>query len=321
MAAIGPPIDTEGSPCRAMPMRDLDLNLLVALDVLLQERHVTRAAERLGMSQSSMSTSLARLRETFGDEILMRAPGGLVPTPRAEALQPLVRRAVDSATDVFARPPDFAPASARHEFRLIVIDYIDLLLVPALLARVRAEAPGVRVRILQPNPHHFGEAMAAGELDLALSYFPHAPEYLKARRLFDDRFAALCRVGHPALGRDLDAAAFCALPHVTIEPEASQIYNVLIDAALEPLGLGRNVRVVKPSFLALPWLIERTDLIACIPARLAQRMRAMAAVTTLAMPMELPVFEVQMLWHPRTDRSGPHAWLRSLVLDVAREAG
>jgi len=301
-----------------MKLRDVDLNLLLAFDSLMREKHVTRAAERLDVSQSSMSVSLAKLRDLFHDELLMRGGGTLVPTETALRLWPRVQEAVGAMERVFEPAARFDPATATDTFRLIVIDYIDLLLMPLVMRRMRTEAPGVRVDVLQPNPHHFGEMLAAGELDLALSYFPQPPDFLKSRRLFADRFVALCTAGHPALGQDLTVAGFCALPHVTIEPDAAQIYNVQIDAALEPFGVKRNVNMIKPSFLALPFVLEATDLVACVPARLARRMTSMARVEPFDIPLELPTFEVRMLWHPRTANSPAHEWLRALVLECAQ---
>jgi DNA-binding transcriptional LysR family regulator len=301
-----------------MKLQDLDLNLLRAFDALLREKHVTRAAERLEINQSSMSVSLAKLRELLGDELLMRSGTGLMPTERALLLWPRVQDAI-AALERVIEPPRFDPESANHTFRLIVIDYIDLLMMPAVMHRIRAEAPGVKLHVLQTNPHHFGEMMAAGEVDLALTYFPNAPEYLKGRKLFSDRFLGLAASDHPVHGKELDVAAFCALPHVTIEPAAAQIYNVQIDAALEPHGMRRLVQMVKPSFLALPFMLESSDMVACVPARLARRMARMAAVAPFDIPLDLPLFDVRMLWHPRTQNSPAHEWLREVMLGCARE--
>lgn len=302
-----------------MRLQDFDLNLLRAFDALLRERHVTRAAERLEMSQSSMSAALAKLRDVLGDELLMRSGAGLVPTEFALLIWPRVQDAI-AAVERVIEPPRFDPATASHTFRLIVIDYIDLLMMPAVMRRIRREAPGVKLHVLQTNPHHFGEMMAAGELDLALTYFPNAPDYLKGRKLFSDRFLGLAASGHPVHRQALDVAAFCALPHVTIEPVSAQIYNVQIDAALEPHGLRRNVLMIKPSFLALPFVLETSDMVASVPARFARRMTRMAAVEPFDLPLELPLFDVRMLWHPRTDHSPAHEWLRALMIDCAREA-
>lgn len=303
-----------------MKLQDLDLYLLRAFDALLRERHVTRAAERLDMSQSSMSVSLGKLRDLFGDELLIRMGGGWMPTELGLLLWPRVQEAIGALERVL-EPPSFDPASATTTFRLIVIDYIDLLMMPIVMRRIRREAPWVRLHVLQTNPHHFGEMMAAGELDLALTYFPGAPDYLSGRKLFSDRFLGLCASSHPVLlSRSLDVEGFCALPHVTIEPDAAQIYNVQIDAALEPHGMRRRVQMIKPSFLALPFVLETSDMVASVPARLARRMTRMATVSLFDLPLELPTFDVRMLWHPRTDHSPAHEWLRDLMVSCAREA-
>ena len=297
----------------------IDLSLLRAFDALMRESHVTRAAERLELSQSSMSAALARLREMFKDDLLVRTGTGLVPTEAALALWPRVQDALTAVDRVTAPTGMFEPAQAELTFRLIVIDYIDLLIMPLVLHRLRLEAPHVKVQFLQTNPRHFGDMLAAGDLDLALTYFPNSPEYLKGRDLFSDRFVTLCAASHPVLQQELDVQSFCALPHVTIEPDSSQIYNVQIDSALAPHGQRRRVQMIKPSFLALPFVLESSDMVACVPARLARRMKRMAAVDMFDIPLDLPRFEVRMLWHPRTQNSPAHAWFRELVLECARQ--
>ena len=297
----------------------VDLGLLRAFDALIRECHVTRAAERLDMSQSSMSAALARLREVFKDKLLVRTGTGLAPTESALLLLPRVQDALAAIDRVTEPTGMFDPSQADLTFRLIVIDYIDLLLMPSVLQRLRREAPGVKVQFLQTNPRHFGEMLACGDLDLALTYFPNPPEFLKGRDLFSDRFVTLCSANHPVLQQSLDLPQFCALPHVTIEPDSSQIYNVQIDSALAPHGLRRKVQMIKPSFLALPFVLESSDMVACVPARLARRMKRMAAVDLFDIPLDLPRFDVRMLWHSRSQNSPAHAWFRELVLDCARQ--
>lgn len=297
----------------------VDLALLRAFEALMRECHVTRAAERLDISQSSMSAALARLREIFKDELLIRTGTGLAPTEAARHLLPRVQEALAALDRVTEPAGPFDAARAELTFRLIVIDYIDLLVMPSVLQRLRREAPGVRIQFLQTNPRHFGEMLACGELDLALTYFPNPPDFLKGRDLFSDRFVTLCAAGHPALRQQPDLRQFCALPHVTIEPDSAQIYNVQIDSALAPHGLRRRVQMIKPSFLALPFVLESSDMVACVPARLARRMKRMAAVDMFDIPLDLPRFDVRMLWHSRTQNSPAHAWFRELVLECARQ--
>jgi DNA-binding transcriptional LysR family regulator len=206
-----------------MRLPSLDLALLRAFDTLMRERHVTRAADRLDMGQSSMSGMLARLRELFQDELLIRSGSGLMPTERALALWPRVQEALAALERVLEAPEGFDPASASLAFRMIVVDYIDFVLMPVVMQRLRREAPGIKIHVLQTRPHQFGQMLAMGDLDLALSYFPDPPDYLKSRRLFGDRFVGVAAAGHAVLGRPLATAAFCAQPHVTIETDAAQI--------------------------------------------------------------------------------------------------
>jgi DNA-binding transcriptional LysR family regulator len=303
-----------------MRLRDVDLNLLLAFDALLREQHVTRAAERINVSQSSMSVSFAKLRDLFKDELLMRTGTGLMPTERAKLIWPKVQDAIFAIESVFAPSEDFDPQTATDTFRLIVVDYIDTLIMPAVMSRIRSLAPRVKVQVLQPDPYNFGELMATGQLDLALTYFPQPPEFLKTRLLFQDQFVGMSSTSHQGAQNLESADAFCNLAHITIEIDAAQIYNVQIETLLDAVGLKRNVRMVKPSFLALHYTIAGSDLVACIPARLASRMMGQASVQPFRIPLALTPFEVRMLWHPRSDGSPAQRWLRSVVMSCATEA-
>ena len=303
-----------------MPIQDLDLRMLYALEALVIERHVTRAAERLDISQSTMSMLLAKLRQLLDDEILMRGGEHLMPTERALQLLPRVRLAIETMERVLVPDAVFDPARASCTFRIIVIDYIDILLMPAVSRRLRADAPGVRLEVQLPNPHHYAEMLAAGELDLVLTNNWPAPAPLSHRRLFSDRFVALCAADHPALRGELDAAQFCALPHITIEPGTVQVYNAQIDAALQAMGLRRQVRMIKPSFLALPFVLEASDMVACVPVRLARRLKHMAKVEMFDIPLQLEAFDVRLMWHPRSEETPQNAWFRNLICECALSA-
>lgn len=302
-----------------MKLPSLDLALLRAFDTLLRERHVTRAADRLDIGQSSMSGLLGKLRELFQDDLLIRTGAGLMPTERALMLWPRVQETLAAMERLLELPEGFDPAKATQSFRMIVVDYIDFVLMPLVMKRLREEAPGVKIHVLQTRPHQFGHMLAVGDLDLALSYFPNPPDYLKARRLFGDQFVGMAAANHSVINSKLDVASFCALPHITIEPDAAQIYNVQIDEALEPYGMRRHVQMIKPSFLALPFVLETSDMVTCIPARLALRMERMANIGLFEIPLDLPPFDVRMLWHPRTTNSAAHEWLRALIVDCAKE--
>jgi len=302
-----------------MKVRDVDLNLLLAFDMLMRERHITRAADKLEVSQSSMSGSFAKLKELFSDDILIRSGNTHVPTERALQLWPRIRDAIDAMELALLSTERFDPSTATHTFRLIVIDYIDALLMPSVMRAIRAAAPQVRIEVLQPNPHHFGELMSLGQLDLALTYFPDPPDFLKTRLLFNDRFVGVRAQGSGATGGLMGPAAFAELSHITIEPDFAQIYNVQINAALDALGLRRRVTMIKPSFLALHYTVADTDLVACVPQRLAERMVAQTGVETFELPLAIMPFEVRMLWHQRTQNSPAHEWLRALIVRCAGE--
>ncbi|MFT4240861.1 MAG: LysR family transcriptional regulator [Acidovorax sp.] len=301
-----------------MKKNAIDEQMLRAFDALMRERHVTRAADLLELSQPSMSALLAKLRAAFDDELLVRSGTTWSATEVALSIWPRVQAAIE-ALDRVNEPTDFDPKTASFTFRVIAIDYIDMILIPIIMKRLREHAPDIALHVLQTNPHHFGEMMSAGELDLTLSYYPDPPNYLLSRRLFSDRFLGLAAQTNPVHEKPLDAREFCALPHITIEPQGTQIYNVQIDTALEPFNCRRRIQMVKPTFLSVPFVLETSDLVTCVPARLARRMERMAAVKAFDVPIELPRFDVCMLWHPRTQNSPPHKWFRELIFDCVHQ--
>ncbi len=296
----------------------LDLQLLRAFDALLHERHVTRAAERIGIGQSSMSLALARLRELLGDPLLVRSPGGWAPTEHACGLWPKVQDVL-AAVDRLFEPDRFEPGSSTQVFKMIVIDYVDMLLMPGLLRCLRRDAPKVRIHLLEPSPAAAAEMMANGALDLALTYYPSAPGHLKARRLFSDRFVGLAAKRHPVHRKKMDAAEFCDLAHITIEPNGAQFYNTSIDQALAALGLQRNVQMIRQTFLALAFTLEATDFVSCVPERLARELSRIAPLRAFDLPFDVPSFDVRMVWHPRTGHAPPHTWLRDLIASSVAE--
>ena len=182
-----------------MKLREVDLNLLVALDALIRERHVSRAAEQLDISQSSMSLALARLRTLFHDPLLVKANNRLEPTARAQELAPSVKQLLRGIDQLIHEQAPFEPLQAHETITMIVTDYVEFVLMPELMATLEREAPGIVLRILGPNPKRLGEVMSTGQVDLALSYFPNPPDNLRTRPLFEDRMVGIARLGHPML--------------------------------------------------------------------------------------------------------------------------
>lgn len=295
------------------PLPRLDLNLLVSLDALLAERHVTRAAARLGLSQPAVSAQLKQLREAFGDPLLVPSPRGMTLTARAQALREPLRELLAGVQGLLASGRGFDPLVARQRFRIAATDAIHNIATTPLAARLEVLAPHCQVAMLAADLRAVPEQLAAGELDLLLHTPGAIPQALHARKLYDEEFLCVLRRDHPAAKRPLDLDTFCALGHAMVSP-AGGGFSGAVDEALAALGRARTVKVSVNSFLLVPALIEGTDLIASVPARLARRWSAQLAV--LSPPCALPGFGVSMAWHPRSHADPAQVWLRGVLRDT-----
>ncbi len=293
--------------------RNIDLHLLECFDVLLRERSVSRAAESLGVSQSSASEMLARLRERLCDPLLVRAREGLVPTPRALALLPEVRAAAERLRALLQTEAAFEPGTAGDTFRITTSDYTQLLLLPALTRRLATAAPGCRVDIVPVNILRAEQALDAGDVDLALAYYPVPPEGLRRSPLFTDRHVCLMRTGHPALAAPLTADAFAALSHVRVAPSGLTYFSSAVDTALEQRGLQRRISVSSPHFLMAAHLVAGGDLVLVLPWRAARTLAELHAVQVVEIPLPLPPIEIAMYWHERCHHARAQQWLRDEV--------
>lgn len=296
-----------------LPTR-LDLNLLVSLDVLLAERHVTRAAARLGLSQPALSAQLRQLREAFGDPLLVPAvPRGMALTARAQALREPLRELLAGVHGLLAGGRRFDPLTARERFRIAATDAIHSIVSTPLAARLQRLAPHCQLAMQAADLRDIPEQLAAGELDLLLHTAGAMPPALHARKLYDERFLCVLRRDHAAAARPLDLDTFCALSHAMVSPAGGGFAGA-VDDALQAMGRQRTVQISVNSFLLVPALIEHSDLIATVPARLARRWGARLAV--LSPPCELPGFSVAMGWHQRAHADPAQIWLRELMREI-----
>ena len=303
-----------------MDFRGFDLNLLVSLQALLEERHVTRAAERLDISQPAMSAALARLRALLGDQLLVRGPQGLALTPRAEALGAQLRPVMGGIEQMVASAPGFVPTSSRRTFSLIGTDFVEYVLLPPLAARLSRDAPGVQITFKGPDFRHIEQRMADGELDLAIGYCPAAPDPLIRKAAFTEPFVCVARRGHPAVADGfLSLDTYAELGHAQVLPQDSTMYADAVDGALAAVGLVRKVAVWQPSFLAVVAVVARTELIATVPSRVAALMASSLPVAIHPLPLELPPSEVGLYWHPRCKDDAGHGWFRQLVWQLLRD--
>jgi DNA-binding transcriptional LysR family regulator len=308
------PVITHAHP---LPLEDMDLNLLVALDALLAEESVTRAAKRCRVTQPAMSHSLAKLRTLLGDDLLVRTPSGMSPTARARALGQPLARALAELRSVVSSGSAFEPRSARRVFTVGVADYGSLVLMPGLMRRLGAEAPSVEI-VVRPVPVAFAEALEDERLDLAVSPFPEARATLAAQRLFDDGFVCVLRRDHPALGRTtrrLDLDTFTSLSHVQIAPRGAR--GGAVDDWLARIGKTRHVALRIADFLVAPIVVAETDLVLTLPSRLADVFARSHGLRVVEPPAELPRVTVWQIWHQRRQQEPAHAWLRGVLSEVA----
>ncbi len=293
-----------------------DLNLLVALDVLLEEQSVARAARRLRLSASAISRTLARLRETTGDPLLVRAGRRLVPTPHALTLREGARRIVLEAGAVLSPAPRSAPDRYTRAFTLRTSDGFVENFGPALVARVEREAPGVRLHFVQkPDKESTSLREGAADLETGLIERTTGPE-LRSVALFRDRWVAVVRKGHPLARGRMTPERFAGARHVVIARPGQE--RSPVDVSLAALGLERQVAVTVGGFGIAVGLARATDLIACVPERHSGVLRD--GLHTFELPVATPEFAVSLLWHPRMDADPAHRWLRGCVRETCTDS-
>jgi DNA-binding transcriptional LysR family regulator len=289
-----------------------DLNLLVTLDVLLAEGSVARAAQRLRLSPSAMSRALARLRETTGDPLLVRAGRGLVPTPRALELRERVGQLVQDAEAVLRPAETLNLKQLVRTFTLRTSEGFAENFGPDLIARVGEDAPGVQLRFIQ-KPDKDSGPLRDGTVDLETGVVEETtgPE-LRARALFRDRLIGVVRMGHPLGQRKITPSRYSTGRHISVSREGLE--KGPIDDALSALGLEREIVTIVGGFSTALALARGSDLIASVPERHTGNLRA--GMHSFPLPVATPEFTVSLLWHPRMDADSAHRWLRDHVLDV-----
>ena len=289
-----------------------DFNLLVTLDVLLQEASVARAARRLRLSPSAMSRALARLRETTGDPLLVRAGRGLVPTPRALELRERVSQLVQNSEAVLRPAAELKLKQLVRTFTLRTSEGFVENFGPELIARVSEEAPGVRLRFVQ-KPNKDSTPLRDGTVDLETGVIGTAtgPE-VRAQALFRDRFIGVVRMGHALSQGEITASLYAAGRHISVSRRG--LDKGPIDEALSTLGLEREIATIVGGFSTALALARASDLIASVPKRHTGNLRD--GMHSFSLPFFTPEVTVSLLWHPRLHADLAHRWLRGLVLDT-----
>lgn len=289
----------------------VDLNLLVVLDALLQESSVTRAARRVGLSQSAVSHSLKRLRVLLGDPLLLRTSRGMVPTPRAQQLLAPVHQAVGQVQGVLAPRKPFDPVLSSHSFTLSMQDTGQAGLLPELMRRVHRKAPGVRLQVHPGIGGFQADELACGTIDVALAIDPALPQGFHSEPVFDITYVSIMRTDHPKLNGPLTPEVFSQLRHVAV------LRDGLVDPDLERVfaahSLDLHLALVLPSLLPVPWVIAQSDLVATVPETLLNLLPTDFPIVRHPPPLPLEATSVFLVWHERTHYDPAHQWLREVI--------
>ena len=296
--------------------RTMNLNLLPALAALLDTRGVSAAASRVGVTQSAMSHSLARLRELLDDPLLVPAGRQMVPTPRGSTIAAELPEALEQLASVLRTPAPFDPATATTSFSLATLDYFELTALPEMLAYLGRHAPHVKLDVRRVDNDTPG-ALARGELDLALvgasaGFSGHG---LRSADLFEVGFSVIARPDHPRIGRRLSLPLYTRLDHVLVSVEGRR--DGVVDRALAKLGRSRNVVLRVPHFMSAPLAVLHSDAICTLATTVARRAQTLFGVRVFRPPLELPQVPAQLWWPKQHDDDPARAWLRGLFLDHA----
>ncbi|MDX3904588.1 MAG: LysR family transcriptional regulator [Pigmentiphaga sp.] len=310
-----------------MNIESIDLNLLVAFDAMMQERNVTRAGQRVGLSQPSMSHALTRLRQLCGDPLFVRVKSGMEPTPFALRIGPSVRAGLAVLQAGLEEAVAFDPARSERTFQILLSDLGEVVYLPRLMRHLKQVAPGIGLRILQLPRERYREALESGDADLAVGFLPGLAAGFYQQRLFSDYHVCLVRADHPRIGATLNLQQFTEESHIMIEPAGSRYSRAalhcstttLIEQYLEKLGLRRHIALRVPHFTIVPDILAATELLVVIPSTVARLMMPLRHVKTLPLPFEAPEFEVKQFWHERSHQDDGTRWLRGVFADLFME--
>lgn len=299
-------------------LANIDLNLLVALDALLTERSVTRAAAYLGIGQSAMSSALGRLRKVLGDELLTRIPDGMRLTPRAMALVEPVRAAVRQFQCIVLREDTYDPATVERTFTIAVPGSVEAHLIPRLLAYLGREAPGVRLNLRALDYATVQDELDADRIDLGIGIITEGQAHHKLRTLY--RFGYLCLFNPELLGvaAPLSLDDYLKFPHIMTSMTGAD--RGVVDVALEAIGKERRLAATTPRFTTVAFHVKSAPVITTMVDELALSFAAQLGLATSPVPVPLDEFTISMVWHSSYDHDPAHRWLREIMVRLGREA-
>lgn len=297
-----------------MELSEIDLNLLVLFHHLMVERRVSKVAENMGLTQPAVSNALAKLRRIFGDELFLRTPGGMVPTPFAEQLGEPVGYALGMIHSGLNQRAEFAPATLKRTITLGMTDIGEIVFLPALLERLGREAPGVTLNTVRNHATNLRDDMEAGKVDLAIGLLPQLKAGFFQRRLFCQRYVCLFRQGHVLDRPKLTLADYKAAEHLVIV--AAGTGHGKVDELIQKAGIERIVRLSVPHFVSVGHILQSTPLVATVPERLAFKLTGPFGLTLRTHPVKLPGAPINVFWHAKVHREPANQWLRRVVFEL-----
>lgn len=294
----------------------MDMKLLAVFDEIYKTRSVSRAAESLGLAQTSVSLALGRLRRLFNDPLFVRTGAGMLPTPRAASLVPQLRQALELLQLATQTEAEFDPASSGRTFRIAMTDISHLEFLPGLVNKVSNVAPDVRIEVLRITSET-AKSLESGDADLAIGYMPELEAGFYQQKLFGDGFACVVRRQHPRIDQNLTETQFKKERHVVLTAPGTG--NEIVEHELKGRGTERKVALLLPTLPGVGNLLANTDLIATVPQRVAQTLVGIARVKALAPPYRFPNFSIKQHWHERYHYDPANRWFRSIVAELFLE--
>lgn len=300
-----------------MDFHGIDLNLLVAFDALMNERNVTRAAARVGVSQPAMSAALSRLRTLLGDPLFLRGAGGLLPTQRARDVAQPLSQALAQIEATLVTKMEFVPGKASLVFNLGLQDYPTFVLLPALLEALAQQAPGIALNVRAFNDRNEAvELLDAGAVDAAIGVPPTQSDgRISTLPLLRDEFVTIVARGNPAARRGMTLKSFLSLSHVLVSPEGER--HGIVDQVLAQQGQTRKLGLTLPQMFAVPAVVARTNMTATVMKRFALSSEVAGELVLFPPPLSLPEITFHLVWHRRADGSAAQTWLRTLIASTA----
>jgi DNA-binding transcriptional LysR family regulator len=300
-----------------MELSDIDLNQLVLFQQLMVERRVSKVADNLGLTQPAVSNTLAKLRRQFGDDLFVRTPKGMMPTAFAEQLAEPIGYALGMIHSGLNQHSRFDPAHVKRAVTIGMTDIGEIVFLPALVERLRQDAPGVSLNTVRTTATTLRDDMEAGKVDLALGPLPQLKAGFFQRRLFRQRYVCLFRKGHPLDRKRMSLADFKAAEHLIVVSAGTG--HGKVDELIRRAGIERKVRLTVPHFVSVGHILQRSDMVATVTERLAESLAEPFDLSFLPHPVELPEVAINVFWHAKVHRSPAHQWLRGVVFDLFGE--